>query len=176
MSIEVEAHHLASNDSFGKMIGTQTAILAVLLSIFTIFSHQAHTETIVLGNEASNQWSHYQAKRIRDYQLEMNIKLLQLTAPGTQETKNTIAEYSQQSVVYKKELAEIKTEAERKVEEGGLAHRKAGYFDLSEGFLEIAMILSSLYFLSRKKFFPMLGLLLGIAGTVIGVLGLLLHH
>ena len=75
---------------------------------------------------------------------------------------------------YDKELNEIKKTAEEKVKEGALAHRRAGYFDLSEGLLEIALVLSSLYFLSHKKLFPFLGLFLGAGGIVVGLLGLLI--
>lgn len=173
--MEIETHHAETHDSFGKIIGIQTALLAMVLSIFSILSHQSNTESIILVNQSSNQWSHYQAKRIRDYQLELNIKLLQLMAPSNEQTAKTITQYSKEQNKYKSELADIKAEADKTVEEGKLVHRKTSYFELAEGLLEISMILSSLYFLSRKKLFPILGLLLGISGGFIGILGLLLH-
>jgi len=173
--MEIETHHVESHDSFGKMIGIQTALLAMFLSIFSILSHQTNTESIILVNQSSDQWSYYQAKKIRDYQLELNVKLLQLMAPNNEQTVKTISQYSQQESKYQKEIADIKAEAEKKVKEGELAHQKTGYFELAEGLLEIAMILSSLYFLSHKKLFPILGLFLGVSGILIGGLGLLLH-
>ena len=36
--MEMETPEVDARDSFGKIIGVQTAILAVLLSVFTIFS------------------------------------------------------------------------------------------------------------------------------------------
>jgi len=173
--MEIETHHAESHDSFGKAIGIQTALLAMCLSIFSILAHQLNTESIILVNQSSNQWSHYQAKRIREYQVELNIRMLQLMAPNTTETAKTLAQYADDVSKYKKDLTEIKAEADKIVQEGEFAHRKTGYFELAEGLLEIAMILSSLYFLSHKKLFPMLGLLLGASGILIGVLGLLLH-
>jgi hypothetical protein len=174
--MEMEAHHhVESHDTFGKVIGVQTAFLAMFLSIFSIFSHQSNTESIILVNESSNQWSHYQAKRIRDYQLELNVKLLQLLAPNNEQAAQTIAGYAEQESKYQKDLSDIKSEADNVVQEGNIAHRKTGYFEFAEGLLEISTILSSLYFLSQKKLFPKFGLLLGIAGGIIGVLGLMLH-
>ena len=170
--MSTESHHVDPNDSLGKKVGAQAAILAVLLSVFTICAHRAHTETIAMGNEATNEWAHYQAKRIREYQLEMNTDLLRLTAPNNPETAKTIAGYAKQRAKYSQELDEIKKTAEERVKEGALAHRKASYFDLSEGVLEIALVLSSLYFLSHKKLFPFLGLSLGAGGIVVGLLGL----
>ena len=47
-------------------------------------------------------------------------------------------------------------------------------FDLGEGLLEIVLVLSSLYFISHKMMFPVLGVTAGIAGIAIAVSGLLL--
>jgi len=170
--MEIEAHHHAEpGDSLGKIIGIQTALLAIFLSVFTILTNQTTTESIISVNKATDQWAFYQAKRIRDSQLELNIRLLQLMAPVNAETSRTLTEYTSQSSKYKKEAADIKTEAEALEKESKLSHHKTGYFELAEGLLEISMILSSLYFLSHKKLFPILGLLLGLSGCFIGLLG-----
>jgi len=173
--MEMENPEIASNDSFGKIIGVQTAILAVLLSVFTIFSHREHTNTLLFSNEASDTWAQYQAKRIREYQLEMNTDLVKLLAPNSTETAQTLNGYSEQIKKYSKELDDIKFDAENKQQDGEKAHHKAGFFDLAEGLLEIGVILSSLYFISHKKFFPLLGILLGGIGLFIGILGTLIH-
>ena len=170
------AHHAVDhNDSFGKKVGVQTAILAVFLSVFTICAHRAHTKTIIKGNESSNRWAHYQAKRSRDFQLEMNTDLLKLAAPKGPEVDKVLADYAKQRAKYGEELEGIKKEAEKDAQEGESAHHKALYFDLSEGVLEIGLVLSSLYFLSHKKFFPILGLAAGLAGLVAGAYAFLVH-
>ena len=172
MSVEVETHHHEVDDPAGKLIGIQTAVLAILLSIFTILAHRAHTDTIIEGNKANNGWSHYQAKRIRAYQIEMNTGLIKLLAASNPETTAVLADYSKQAEKYKKDLEEIKGETENNEKTEGTAHHKASVFDLAEGLLEIGMILSSLYFLTKKKFFSVLGFLLGLGGIVIGIMGL----
>lgn len=173
--MEVETHHHEAHDRSSKFIGLQTAILAILLSIFTILSHRAHTDTIIAGNKANNGWSHYQAKRIRAYQIEMNTKLIKLLGANNPEVPSVLHEYDQQSEKYKEELEQIKTQTEDDERSEETAHHKGSVYDLAEGLLEIAMILSSLYFLTKKNFFPGLALLLGIAGFLIGVTGLLIH-
>ena len=45
---------------------------------------------------------------------------------------------------------------------------------VGEGLLEIGLVLSSLYFISRKKMFPVLGIVAGIAGAAIALTGLLI--
>jgi len=47
-------------------------------------------------------------------------------------------------------------------------------FDLGEGLLELGLVLSSLYFLSKRKFFPLFGALAALAGTIVGLSGVLL--
>jgi len=175
MSVEIETHHEAAHDGPSRLIGLQTAILAILLSIFTILAHRAHTDTIVAGNEASNDWAHYQAKRIRAYQIEMNTGLIKLMAPHSVETTNTLVQYAKETEKYKIDLDEIKSEADTMVREETIAHHRASFYDLSEGILEVAMILSSLYFLTRKRFFPVLGLVMGLGGVVVGIMGIFLR-
>jgi hypothetical protein len=40
--------------------------------------------------------------------------------------------------------------------------------------LELGLVLCSLYFLARKAFFPVFGVLASLVGTILGVLGFLL--
>lgn len=163
--------HIDQHDPYGKTVGVLAAILAVLLSFFTILAHRTHTATIILQNESNDQWSRYQAKRIRDYQLEMNLDLLKFF-PANSESSTLIKTYSDKHNVYHKELDEIKKEAEIKVHESQKTEKKALYFDFSEGVIEIALVMSSLYFIARKKLFPIFGIFFGLFGIVIGLLGL----
>jgi CHASE2 domain-containing sensor protein len=55
-----------------------------------------------------------------------------------------------------------------------LAERRALRFDVGEGLLELGLVLSSLYFLARKNFFPIFGTLAAAAGSVMGAWGFLL--
>jgi Domain of unknown function (DUF4337) len=45
--------------------------------------------------------------------------------------------------------------------------------DLGEGFLELGLVLSSLYFLSRRRFFPVIGISAAFLGMVLGIAGFL---
>jgi hypothetical protein len=47
-------------------------------------------------------------------------------------------------------------------------------YDVGEGLIEIGLVLSSLYFISKKTYFPLIGLIAGAIGIVIAALGLLL--
>src|SRR5690349_11108788 len=100
--------HIDEHDTYGKKIGVLAAILAVLLSVFTISAHRAHTETIELQNDTNDLWSQYQAKRIRDYQLETNLDLLSVVSSASPAKTKLIESYEEKHKEYAKELEEIK--------------------------------------------------------------------
>ncbi len=52
--------------------------------------------------------------------------------------------------------------------------QRALFFDIGEGLLELGLVLCSLYFLARKVFFPVFGVLASLAGTILGVMGFML--
>src|SRR5579871_993938 len=52
-------------------------------------------------------------------------------------------------------------------------HRALRY-DVGEGLLEIGLVLTSLYFISKKMMFPALGVVSGLAGVVFAITGLMI--
>jgi len=65
-------------------------------------------------------------------------------------------------------------EAQKATESAEADEHRALRFDLGEGLLEIALVLSSLYFISRKTMFPVMGIIAGIIGAAIAVTGLMM--
>lgn len=166
--------HIEEHDIYGKKIGVFTAFLAILLSFFTINAHRAHTKTIEFQNETNNQWAHYQSKRIREYQLEMNMNLIQIMPVTSQNKAALIKSYAEKHDQYVKDLSAIKATADVTAQKNQLIQKKALYYDFAEGILEISLVMSSLYFISRKQLFPWLGVTFGLLGTAMGIYGLLL--
>jgi hypothetical protein len=74
---------------------------------------------------------------------------------------------------YQKQQDEISAEAQKDQDQAERDERRALRYDLGEGLLEIALVLSSLYFISRKKMFPALAVMAGLAGIVLAATGLL---
>ena len=83
--------------------------------------------------------------------------------------------YSKEIERYGEETREIQDKANEKEAETALVEKQALRFDLGEGFLELGLVLASLYFLSRKKLFPVLGCISGAGGLVLAATGLFLH-
>jgi hypothetical protein len=75
---------------------------------------------------------------------------------------------------YASDAEKIQEEAKAKDKETEKEEQRALYFDIGEGLLELGLVLCSLYFLARKVFFPVFGVLASLVGAILGVLGFFL--
>lgn len=173
---ELEIHHETEHekDPLGQKIGVLASVLAVLLAVVSITSHRAHTAAVVFQTKANDQWSYYQAKKIKSHNLDLGTDLISLLAPKNAEADKKLQAYEKEKKRYDKDAKEIQEDARSKEEAAELAEHKALRYDLGEGLLEIALVLTSLYFISRKKLFPVIGVISGVAGVVIAATGLFL--
>jgi len=173
---ELEIHHESEHgiDPTGQRVGVLAAVLAVLLAIVTIASHRTHTAAIIHKSSANDAWQHYQSTRVKYHNLELGENLLAVLDAKNEAAGKMLADYASQKAKYEKQGADIQEEAQKDQESAEADERRALRYDLGEGFLEIALVLSSLYFISRKKMFPVMGVMAGLAGAAIAATGLLL--
>ena len=172
---ELEIHHESEHaiDPTGQSVGVLAAILAVLLAVVTISSHRTHTAAIIHKANANDAWQHYQSTRVKYHNLELGENLLAVIGTKNDAADKMLADYGVQKKKYEKQQDEISTEAQKAQEEAERDEHRALRYDLGEGLLEIALVLSSLFFISRKKMFPALGVIAGLTGIVIAATGLL---
>ena len=164
---EVEIPHAHEVDAFGKRVGVAVAVIGVLLSVVTIASHRQHTAAVVYRTEANDQWAYYQAKKIREYQASVGASVVTALGTDGEKVAASLKELGAQRAKYEHDAADIQKEAEAKDAETKGAEMRALRLDLGEGFLELGLVLSSLYFLARKRLFP-------VAGGISAVLGIAL--
>ena len=171
---ELEIHHeVEGHDSLGKKVGVLAAVLAVLLAIVTIISHRAHTDAVLLKSEANDKWSFYQSKRIKFHSLELGEDLLNALPGKTPQADKTLERYGREKTRYAKESEVAQDDAREKDKEAAHIEDKALRYDFGEGLLEIGLVLTSLYFISRSKLFPVIGVISAVLGTVLAILGFL---
>jgi len=167
--VEIHAHHDAHSDAFGRRVGVMVGVIGILLAGVTIESHRAHTAAIVHKTEANDQWAFFQAKKIRGHMMEVGVTVMNALGTDTSRTQPAIDKLKAESARYAKDAEDIQKEAKQREQETELAEHQALRFDLGEGLLELGMVLSSLYFLSKRKFFPILGGIAAILGTGFGL-------
>jgi len=166
-------HEGGEKDPFGIRVGVLTSIFAVLLAVVTIASHRAHTAGVLVKADENDKWSYYQSKRIKLHNIELGEEMVGLLAPKSEEAEKALGRMDKEKKKYLQESKQVQEEAqalERSVEK---SEARALRYDFGEGLLEIGLVLSSLYFISKKRFFPLLGVISGGSGIVAAVSGLL---
>jgi hypothetical protein len=170
--IEVKAEHAA--DPHSRSVGILVGVVGIFLSVVTIASHRAHTKAVIYRTESNDLWAYHQAKKIRENTSDVAVTLLQVLEPDAAKGEAAIHRLEAAREKYAADAKELQTKAEAKDAEQELEENRALKFDIGEGLLELGLVLCSLFFLSRKSFFPALGVLASIAGTAMGIWGWLL--
>jgi hypothetical protein len=173
---ELEIHHESEHaiDPMGQKVGVMAALLAVALAVVSIASHRTHTAAIMHKSAANDAWAHYQSTRVKYHNLELGQKLTEAFGAKSPEVDKLLAEYPGQLKKYADQGTQIQGEAQHDGSMAEADEERALRYDIGEGLIEIAVVLTSLYFISKKMLFPVIGLVSGITGIVIGLTGLLM--
>jgi hypothetical protein len=170
--IEVRPEHSADPNT--ARVGILVGVVGILLSVVTIASHRAHTEAIIHRTEANDSWAYYQAKKIREYTSEVTVSVLQSIGADAAKTEAGVQKLNAARDKYAADAEKIREDANHNDAETKREERRALRFDIGEGFLELGLVLCSLYFLARTGFFPIFGIVAAVAGTAMAIWGCLL--
>ena len=175
-----EVEHVAQHggDNYTSRVAVLTAIISTVGAIFGYMGGHSQNAALLLKNEAaihktsaSNQWNYYQAKSNKQNLAELSVTL---TSGEAQE------KFKQAVERYKKEKEEIKVEADRleamakasdeKSEQEMHVHER---WALATTLLQIAIAMSAIALLTRKRW--LIGAVYAAtgAGVVVGALGYL---
>ena len=171
--VEIHTGHDHSGDSVAQAVGVAVGVIGIILAIVTIGSHRAHNAAVINRTEENDQWSFYQAKKSRQQMLDVGADLARSLSSDESRVQALIEKYTKQSTHYSEETKDIEKEARIKHDETAREEGRAVRLDIGEGFLELGLVMSSLYFLSKRRFFPVIGLTAATIGTVLGIMGFL---
>jgi hypothetical protein len=173
--LQEHAEHAKENPTLAP-VSVSMAILAVLVAVVSLLGHRAHTGEVVLQAKSSDQWAYYQAKNIRRHTDELFLDLTSVTPTSDAVLLAKLrGKYSDEATRYNSEQKEIKDKADEFENEVALERRRADRFDLAEVFLEIGLVITSITLLSGRRIFWGIGLILGAAGIIVAITGLLVH-
>ena len=164
-------------DSFERHVAVCIAVLAALLAFVSMRGDNAKTDSGLRTTEASNQWSYFQAKAIREHTLNVEINLLSAINPSALnvEVANALTMSAKQEIArYKTEREDIKAKAEALTDEASAFSDINDRCDLGALFMQIAIVILSAAILSRMNLMFYSGAALGLAGAVTGLSSLLI--
>jgi len=161
-------------DPWLNYLALATVALAVCATLSTFKGGSYSTRSVLSQSQAANQWAYYQAKSLKGYLYEIQKETLEsdlqekdtsLSAAGLEGLKARIASYGKKIAKYDSEKAEIMKEAKKfeQIRDDAQAHSKI--FGIAVIFLQIAILLSSIAALMKKKLVWYLGLVIGAAGV-----------
>jgi Domain of unknown function (DUF4337) len=171
--VEIHTGHGHADDQFGRRVGVAVGIIGVVLAVVTIGSHRAHTAAVITRTEANDQWSFYQAKKLREHLVEVGAELASGLTNDPARVQELVGKLHSDTTRYSKDAEVIRKDAEAKEADTTREERRALRLDIGEGFLELGLVMSSLYFLSKRRFFPVIGGIAALVGAGLGVTGLL---
>jgi hypothetical protein len=156
-------------------LALSTVILAVCATLSTFKGGGYSTRSVMSQTQASDQWAYFQSKSIKGYIYEMQKDKLELelkalgnkAAPGLLEDyRAKISGYSGKIAKYDEEKAQIQKEAKGLEAKRDEAQKHGQAFGIAVIFLQIAILLSSIAALTKKKLVWLLGVAVGLLGIV----------
>ena len=170
---ELEIHHEGNeSDPTGKKVGVLAGVLAVLLAVVTISSHRTHTAALMHKSTANDEWAYYQANSIKSHIQEVGESILSLSGSGNAAADTMRARFADQRKKYDAQKDEEQAKARQSDAAAETDEKRALRYDFGEGLLEMALVLSSLYFIARKPVFPVMGVIAGAVGVALAITGL----
>jgi len=149
-----------------------TVILAVCATLSTFKGAGYSTRAVLSQSQATNQWAYYQAKSIKGYlyelqkeKLDAELKLVPETNTSVrQDSEKRIQSYTDKINRYNREKANILKEAQNLERQRDEATIISQNFGLAVIFLQLAILMSSIATVMKKKTLWIFGLLLGVLG------------
>ena len=164
---EVEEHIEHAHNPFDKLVAGTMAIIAASLAVVSVLGQHYNTEKLLEQQKASDQWAYFQAKDIRRYAAQLSGDILTQMKGDANVTKKYVADAAR----YKRETAEIQNQAREFEHERDKMGNQADSFHLGEVFLEVAIVLSSLSILTKRKALFYGGLGSAAVGFIVAISG-----
>ncbi len=153
-------------------LAVATVILAVCATLSTFKGGSFSTKSVMNQSLAANSWSYFQSKSTKGYLYELQKEVLELQVKQQKEPQlisdyeKLIKEYSAKVKKYDQEKKDIQEEARKYEIKRDEALKHSNPFGLAVIFLQIAILLSSIAALLKKKYVWYLGLGVGLVGLL----------
>jgi len=168
-------------DAWLTYLALTTVILAVCATLSAARGASFSTKSVMFQAQATNQWAYYQAKSLKGYLYEIQREALELEQqkpdsgmtvvkedkdkPSYPELRQRkILEYEEKISKYDEEKQQIQQEGKRLESLRDDAQRHSQIFSMAIVFLQIAILLSSVAALMKKRQLWYLGMAVGLIG------------
>lgn len=153
-----EIEHVAQHggDNFTSRVAVLTAVLSTIGAIFGYMGGHSQNEALMFKNEAaiqktsaSNQWNYYQAKSNKQNLAELSVTLT--TGEAQTGFKQAVQRYAKEKEDIKRDAEKLEERAHEADHQSEHAMHEHERWALSTTLLQIAIGLSAITLLSRKR-------------------------
>jgi hypothetical protein len=163
-----QAHQ--SHDKGIMKIALSSALIAVLAAVASMISEHQSNEAMLSQLKASDQWAYYQAKGIKHNVLDTQIVLLE--AQGFKDQAK-LGEMKAAREKYRQDQDEIAKEATKEQDDSLKALKSHNSLSYAETFLQVAIGVSAISALTRRRWLWVTSLFVAAAGLGFLIWGVL---
>jgi hypothetical protein len=154
----IHEHARESGEKWVMGVALVTAIFAAAAAIASLLAGQHINEGMICQIQASDQWALYQAKGIKAEVLDAKMELL-----AAQKTPGSVADVAK-AAQYKKDQALISAKAEALESDSREHIKKHEKLAGAVTFFQIAIAISAIAVLTKKRMFWYVGICSGVVG------------
>ena len=171
-------------EKWTNYLALTTVLIAVCATLSTFKGGGYSTKSLLSQQKASDQWAFFEAKSIKAYLFDsqkenLNIQKKMLSKDSKNEEnviiyQNAIDTIAKKVKKYEAEKAQISIEAKKFEKERDECKEHSAAFGMAVIFLQVAILLSSIAALIKRKYLWYISMLIGVFGIVYFVNGFLL--
>lgn len=160
-----------SRDSFNNMIAIAVALLSVFMGISKVKDDNIVQAMQKAQVESVDRWSEYQARRQRQFGLELAIAQVKATQAMTPALEADLVEWKKNADLYKSRAEEAAAKARAATAAYEAGNDRDDLFDLSDALLSVAIAMFAVTALVRKRWLFGIASVLAVGGATFGVAG-----
>jgi hypothetical protein len=161
----------AARDRFNNAIAVAVALVSAFMAVAKIKDDNIVQAMQKAQAETVDYWNEYQARRQRQFGVELAIEQARATTPASPALEAKLGDWKTQADAYKARAEESATKAKARAADYDAGNDRDDLFDLSDAMLSLSLALFAVAALTRVRW--LFGLALGLAcgGMVFGVAG-----
>jgi hypothetical protein len=161
----------ASRDHFNNAIAIAVALVSAFMAVSKIKDDNVVQAMQKAQASSVDLWNEYQARRQRQFGVELAIAQTRATQPASPELDKKLTEWKAQADLFKARAEESSTKAKAQEAAYDAGNDRDDLFDLSDALLSIALALFAVTALTRVRWLFGLATVLGLGGMVFGTAG-----
>jgi len=160
-----------SRDHFNNLIAVAVALVSAFMAVSKIKDDNIVQAMQKAQAESVDYWNEYQARRQRQFGVELAIAQTRATSPSTPELDAKLEEWKKQADFFKSRAEESSTKAKQRTADYDAGNDRDDLFDLSDAFLSVAIAMFAVTALVRVRWLFAVAAILAVTGMVFGVAG-----